>query len=132
LNASTWLVMLVNGTCAYVRALVPSTLPMVNAERTMLDVAIASSWLDPVTYAATQIGILATSQAPDADANRFVTWKRLYRLISFVAMNVIGVRYTMPISDAVTSPATIAAASVLMGATAEYASYDAYSMPING
>jgi len=98
----------------------------------MLDVATVSSVLDPVTYAAMQMGMLATSQATDAVVSCFVTWKRLYRLIILVVMKVIGVRYTMPIRDAVTSPATIAAASVLMGATAEYASYDAYRMPISG
>jgi len=107
-------------------------LPRVSAERTILDVATASSWLDPVTYAAMQIGILAMSHATDAEVICFVTWKRLYLLIILVVMKVIGVRYTMPIRDAVTIPATIAPASVLMGATAEYASYDAYNMPING
>jgi len=107
-------------------------LPRVSAERTMLDVAIVSSWLDPVRYAAMQIGILAMSHATDAEVICFVTWKRLYLLIILVVMKVIGVRYTMPIRDAVTIPATIAPASVLMGATAEYASYDAYNMPING
>jgi len=98
----------------------------------MLDVAITSSWVDPVTYAAMQSGMLATSQAIEAEVSCFVTWKRLYLLIILVVMKVIGVRYTMPIRDAVTIPATIAAASVLMGATAEYASYEAYNMPISG
>jgi len=107
-------------------------LPRVSAERTMLDVAIVSSWLDPVRYAAMQIGMLATSHAADAAVICFVTWKRLYRLIILVVMNVIGVRYTMPIRDAATNPAMMAPASVLMGATAEYASYDAYIMPISG
>jgi hypothetical protein len=98
----------------------------------MLDVANASSWLDPVTYAPMHIGMLATSHATDAEVICFVTWKRLYRLIILVVIKVMGVRYTIPIRDAVTSPATIAAASVLIGATAEYASYDAYNMPISG
>jgi hypothetical protein len=98
----------------------------------MLDIATVSSWLDPVTYAAMQMGMLATSHATEAVVSCFVTWKRLYRLIILVVMKVIGVRYTIPIREAVTSPATIAAASVLIGATAEYASYDAYPMPING
>jgi len=76
--------------------------------------------------------MLAKSQAADAMLNCRVTRKRLYLLIILVVMKVIGVRYTMPISDAVTRPASIAPTSVLTGATAEYASYDAYSMPING
>jgi len=99
----------------------------------MLDVAIASSCVEPVAYAATHRIMLDANHALDAAVICFVIcrrWRR--RLSSRVVTNVIGATYTMPMSDAVTIPATIAAASVLMGATAEYASYDAYNMPISG
>ena len=125
--------MFVRGTWAYASAAFPSRVPRVSAERTMLDVATARSWLDPVTYAVMQIGILAISHAADADPNCFATWKRVNRRrIILVVMKVIGVRYTMPISDAVMIPATMTAASVLNGATAEYASYEAYRIPMSG
>ena len=99
----------------------------------MLDVAAASSCVEPVAYAARHIIMLNANNALDAAVICFMIcrrWRR--RFISRVATNVIGATYTMPISDAVTIPATMAAASVLMGATAEYASYDAYNMPISG
>jgi hypothetical protein len=42
------------------------------------------------------------------------------RLINRVARNATGDKYTVPISDAATIPATIAPASVLIGAMAAY------------